>query len=87
MRMPLALFIFLALIAGCVWVVRSRRVGVILGASIVLALACVVAGALFIVSHSPECLVPGGVLVAGGVVALSVCTVTLVLWVNPGGKT
>ena len=29
---------------------------------------------------------PGGVLASGGVVALSVCTVALALWVRPGGK-
>ena len=86
MRMSLALFIFLALVVGCVWVVRSRRVGVLLGTSMLLASACLVAGGLFVGSHSPECLLPGGVLAAGGVVALSVCTVALVLWAQPGGK-
>jgi hypothetical protein len=86
MRLAVALLVFLALVAGCAWVVRSRRVGVLLVASIVLALACMVEGALFIASHSPECLLPGGVLVAGGAVALSGCTVALALWVDRGGK-
>jgi hypothetical protein len=86
MRIYVALFIFLALVAGCVWVVRSRSVGVLLGTSMFMALACLVAGGLLFASHSPECLVPGGVLAAGGVVALSACTVALVLWVKPDEK-
>jgi hypothetical protein len=74
------------LVAGGVWAVRSRRVDVLLGASTVLATSCVAVGGLFIIHHSPECLVPGGVLAAGGVVALSMCTVALALWVRPDGK-
>jgi hypothetical protein len=86
MRMSLTLIIFLALVVGCVWVVRSRKVGVLLSISMLMASACLVAGGLFVESHSPECLLPGGVLAAGGVVALSVCTVALVLWAKPGGE-
>jgi hypothetical protein len=59
---------------------------VLLGASTVLAASCVAVGGRFILHHSPECLLPGGVLAAGGVVALSVCTVALALWVRPGGN-
>ena len=59
---------------------------VLLGASTLLAASCVVVGGRFILHHSPECLLPGGVLAAGGVVALSVCTVALALWVRLGGK-
>jgi hypothetical protein len=58
----------------------------LLGASAVLAVSCVVVGGRFILHHTPECLLPGGVLASGGVVALSVCTVALVLWVRLGGK-
>ena len=58
----------------------------LLSASTVLAASCVVVGGRFILHHSPECLLPGGVLAAGGVVALSVCTVALALWVRLGGK-
>ena len=85
-RLSILSVLMALLVAGGVWVVRSRRVGVLLGASIALALACVAVGGLFIVHHSPECLLPGGVLAAGGVVALSVCTVALALWVRLGGK-
>ena len=56
------------------------------GASIILAASCVALGGRFILHHTPECLLPGGVLAAGGVVALSVCTVALALWVRLGGK-
>jgi hypothetical protein len=55
-------------------------------ASTVLAVSCVAVGGRFILHHSPECLSPGGVLAAGGVVALSVCTAALALWVRLGGK-
>jgi hypothetical protein len=58
----------------------------LLGASIVLAASCVAVAGRFIFHHSPECLLPGGVLAAGGVVALSVCTVALALRVRLGGK-
>jgi hypothetical protein len=58
----------------------------LLSASTVLAASCVVVGGRFILHHSPECLLPGGVLAAGGVVALSVCTVALAIWVRLGGK-
>jgi hypothetical protein len=89
-RLPIFLLILavlmVLLVAGAVWVVRSRSIGVAFGASIALALACVVVGGLFILRHSPECLLPGAVVAAGGVVALSMCTVALAIWVRPGGK-